>query len=110
MFEGHKVTQSMYFEDGGQKKFKGIQRILQERGLWEDHLRLECKQERNTSCCARHLLWRQTDLKLQQTAISLEVTGREHIFELIPQFHAETNLIERIWGRSKRVCRSQCDY
>ncbi|OAD80600.1 hypothetical protein PHYBLDRAFT_161239 [Phycomyces blakesleeanus NRRL 1555(-)] len=128
--DGRIIPQSFYetvFEAGRKGKgpvekrqFVGVQRILQERGLWMEldpsnlsrRWRMDCNGEEaeNHCCCARHLLASQPDFSGQKTAIQEVVEEAGHIFELYPKFHCECNWIERYWGAAKRVTRLNCDY
>ncbi|OAD79520.1 hypothetical protein PHYBLDRAFT_162583 [Phycomyces blakesleeanus NRRL 1555(-)] len=102
------------------RQFIGVQRILQERGLWIEldisnlsrKWRIDCNREEaeNHCFCARHLLAFQPDFAGQKTAIQEIVEVPGHIFELYPKFHCECNWIERYWGAAKRVARLNCDY
>ena len=107
-----KIYQPMFFvdEDDGVCKFKGIKRILEERGLWFPALRLECKNEAEGNCCARHILAAQPDFLAQKSALAQAVEESDNIFDLYPKYHCECNFIERYWGAAKRQARQQCDY
>ena len=99
---------------------KGMQKILQERGLWlqEDPYRpgkdwrADCKgiEASDSKCCGRHYLAAQPDFQEQRSALCEAVKDAGHIFELYPKFHCECNWIERYWGASKREARINCDY
>lgn len=108
--DGNVVSQSMFFMESAIRKFKGIRRILQERHLWVETMRLECKAEKGHNCCARHVLDAQPDFREQKTALESEVLARDHIFTMYPKFHCECNFIERYWGSAKRTARQDCDY
>jgi len=90
--------------------FKGMTRILQERGLTEEaKLKAECKGFKcpadKTACCQRRVLYNQPDFADEGSG--LEILGREFGFEVIflPKFHCELNFIEQCWGHAKRVYR-----
>lgn len=107
------MQQPMFFEDGqGIRKFKGIEMILKERGLWVSKMRLQCqpKAVRDENCCARHVLEAQPDFRAQKTALEATVIAAEHMFTLYPKFHCECNFIERYWGAAKKTARRECDY
>ena len=98
---------NFYNEDG---VFKGMTRILQERGLTnEAKLNAECKifkcPEGATRCCQRRVLYNQPDFAEQGSG--LEILGQDFGFEVIflPKFHCELNFIEQCWGHAKRVYR-----
>ncbi|SAM04093.1 hypothetical protein [Absidia glauca] len=56
----------------------GIKKILQERKLWDDSLKLKCDGEdlERHRCCAGHLLANQPDFKQQKTAIQQLVESK----------------------------------
>jgi hypothetical protein len=92
--------------------FKGMTRILQERGLTEEaKLRAECKGFKcptgpgEMACCQRRVLYNQPDFADEGSG--LEILAREFGFEVIflPKFHCELNFIEQCWGHAKRVYR-----
>ncbi|KAG2211566.1 hypothetical protein INT45_003504 [Circinella minor] len=99
--------------------FKGIQKILEERGLWMEQdpyrqgkkWRLSCNDDEKPDhkCCARHLLANQPDFKKQKSALQ-ETVEQNHVFEMYPKFHCETNWIERYWSYAKKEARANCDY
>jgi hypothetical protein len=109
--------------------FKGVKKILEERGLWHDEDRTEGRQgkawrldcnNRNgkgnpPECCAHHCLADQADFKrqksaLQETLDQYPVNQHRMILEFYPKFHCECNWIERFWSDVKRDVRSNCDY
>ena len=94
----------------GNGVFKGMTRILQERGMHqESKLRAECKnfkcKEGETRCCQRRILYNQPDFLDQESV--LEGRSRARGFEVLflPKFHCELNFIEQCWGHAKRVYR-----
>jgi hypothetical protein len=87
---------------------KGIWTILQERGLWEEKMKLSD---------ARQLLSVQADFANQKCLLQEIVEGRLdesgqqlHQFILFPKFHCEFNHIELYWAQGKRYARANCDY
>lgn len=100
--------------------FKGVRKILEERGLWVGHdteghkWKFHCgAPDRATPiCCAHHFLENQPDFKEQKSALEEVITKSEnrHIFELYPKYHCECNWIEMYWGAAKREARLRCDY
>ncbi|KAI3648086.1 hypothetical protein MP228_005940 [Amoeboaphelidium protococcarum] len=119
--EGRIVVQKMQFTeaDGQRDKIgvqKGIQTILQERGLWPEKatFNLKCKQvcngQTNDPCCALWLLQNQPDFKAQKTWIEEIVSEAGHVFIAFPKYHCELNPIESVWGNSKQFTRANCDY
>jgi transposase len=98
--DDNKIVQSMMNEDGGQK---GIKRILLDRGLWREGIKLDQ---------ARELLNNEPDFIEQSRMPWLKeiVTKANHMFIFFPKFHPEFNFIERYWGLAKRYARSKCAY
>jgi hypothetical protein len=98
--DDNKIIQSMINEDGGQK---GIKRILLDRGLWREGIKLDQ---------ARELLNNEPDFIEQSRTPWLKeiVTKANHMFIFFPKFHPEFNFIERYWGLAKRYARSKCSY
>ena len=104
--------------------FKGIERIMIERGFWTkaDVARAKKRKTRSsktntaikcilgpcsdgpsdsTWCCAVHILQDEPDFKAQKSALHEVLHAAGHIYELYPKFHCETNWIERYWGQAK---------
>lgn len=98
--------------------FKGIKKILEERGQWYHDSngkpwKLSCGSSQPSfpfMCCARHFLESRSDFKEQKTALQETVENAGHIFELYPKYHCECNWIEMYWGSAKREARLKCDY
>ena len=125
-----RIQQVMYEEveeDGKTKQVpKGIKRVLEERGLFREGLRLECRKEwtdengkKHTKkgcvngiedCCGRRILELQPDFREQKGMVEEEVTRRGHLVMFYPKFHCELNWIEYFWGDGKRRTRQLCDY
>ena len=92
---------------------KGVKRVLTERNLWRENLRLSCSNgcpEGTTDCCARTLLANQDDFKNQRIWLQEVAEDAGHQFIFIPKFHCEFNYIEMWWAEAKRLARIQCDY
>lgn len=96
----------------GNGVFKGMTKILQERGLTEEaKLKAECKSfkcpEGASHCCQHCVLYNQLDFAEQGSG--LEILGWDFGFEVIflPKFHCELNFIEQCWGHTKRM---YCQY
>jgi hypothetical protein len=92
---------------------KGLRRVLVERGLWRNRLRLECKtgeHKEDNRCCCKRLLGCQPDF-LEQRSLLAEICeshGADSIF--LPKYHCELNVIEFFWGQAKRYTRDNCQY
>jgi hypothetical protein len=97
--EGIRVVQSMQFSVNGQLKQKGIQRILQERGLWNGNIQL---------AAGRQLLDKQPDFASQQEWLTETISAQGHRIIFYPKFHPEFNWIEIFWGSTKRYTRKHC--
>lgn len=108
--------QDLHFPDTHAKfpgQFKGVTKILEERGIDTTGLKLQCSQSKCKtlaqgevqSCCARRILFNQPDFMEQKS--SLEELAEAHGCSvlLLPKFHCELNPIEQCWGCAKRVYR-----
>ena len=124
------VRQVMYeeVEEDGQRKRvpKGMKRILEEKGLVRDGLKMECRKQWTDEkgqkharrgclvgvedCCGRRLMELQPDFREQKGMVEEEVTRRGHLVIFYPKFHCELNWIEYFWGDGKRRTRERCDY
>ena len=91
----------MKIEINGQAKQKGFMQILQERGLWNNRLKL---QE------GRQLLQKQPDFASQQEWFEKTIAAYGHQIIFYPKFHPEFNWIETIWGSTKKFTRKHCTY
>lgn len=106
------TRQSFYFPDDHPTHpgwFKGMKQILVERGKWQQQMRAECEgfkcAEGATDCCARRVLFNETDFIAQQSALQEAFAARGHICDFYPKFHCELNFIEQYWGEAKRTYR-----
>src|SRR2546421_2224379 len=98
-------------------KPKGIQRILEERGLWVQGLAKQCDSCKshvvdltNLPCCASRILGRQPDFATQKNYLHEIIEAAGHMCISYPKFHCELNFIESFWGNAKRYSRLHCDY
>lgn len=95
---GEKVVQAMVFphnhpECPGQAK--GMRQVLLERGLWNDRLRMQCKDNCNSeSCCAKKILDLQPDFKAQRSLVQEVIENAGHLCLFLPKFHCKLNYIE----------------
>lgn len=80
---------------------KGLQRILEERGLWQSSLSAEE---------ARELLKKQPDFAEQPEWLREVVLKSGHLIDYYPKYHCELNWIERFWSVVKDYCRRNCTY
>jgi hypothetical protein len=121
--QGIKVPQVMRTVTGGQK---GIKRILEERGLWDNRMRLECipcdmglnAQERrefytengvllfaeddfrfSDKCCARGCLRRQPDFLKQKEWLGEVAESKGLIVIYYPKYHCEFYSIEHNYNK-----------
>src|ERR1700730_10211859 len=107
------TRQSFYFPDDHLTMpgwFKGMQVILQERGLFREGMRAECKDFKcakdATDCCCRRTLFNQPDFQNVKSHLEELITARGHICDFFPKFHCELNFIEQWWGAAKHLYRS----
>jgi hypothetical protein len=97
-----------FYDENG--TFKGMTKILQERGLTEESkLNAQCEKfkcaPKATSCCQRRVLYNQPDFANQDSALEIVCKARGFQVMFLPKFHCELNFIEQCWGHSKRVYR-----
>jgi hypothetical protein len=86
--------------------FKGMKQIIQERGLWRNGLKAQCKSTcwsacTGTACCCRRILFNQPDFVNQKSALEELIEDRGHLCTFYPKFHCELNFIEQYWGAAK---------
>ena len=83
---------------------KGMKEVLQERGLWQNKLCMQCKQcpDDGITCCAKQILQQQPDFKAQKSLVQEVIEAAGHICVILPKFHCELNFIEYFWGVVKR--------
>jgi hypothetical protein len=106
--------QSFYFPDDHPSMpgwFKGMEQIIQERGLWPaEGLNAQCQNFRcppeRTDCCCRRLLFSQLDFVNQKSQLQELIESRGHICDFYPKYHCELNFIEQYWGAAKYRFRS----
>jgi hypothetical protein len=106
-------AQSLYFDpDDGTGRacvFKGMDKILAERGIDSRHLKAECTDfkclDGATSCCTRRILWNQPDFTGVKSVLETECEARGFTVVFLPKFHCELNPIERCWCHAKRLHR-----
>ena len=98
---------------------KGLQMVLQERGLWRPRLRVQCRRpdgKKNKqclnggTCCARALIAQESDFKAQKSRLEEEVQLTGHLVHFFPKYHCELNFIEYYWGAAKHYARQRCGY
>jgi len=94
------AIQSMVMPDGSPK---GLQIVLQERGLWRPKLRVQCRRtdgKKNKeclnggTCCARALIAKKEDFKAQRSRLEEEVELKGLIVCFLPKYHCDLNFIE----------------
>jgi hypothetical protein len=144
---GDGIQQSMVFHEGDRDwdtgvpvpmelvgQAKGMQRVLQERGLWRNGMKKQCgrqKKEKKSfedrtfqetmeqyqarvadrceawkDCCALRILEAQDDFRGEVSL--LETIILQVIF--YPKFHCELNYIEYYWAALKKHTRDNCKY
>jgi hypothetical protein len=95
---------------------KGLKIVLEEHGLWQPGLRLECKDKKNNPCkdgrayCVRNVMANQPDFKAQHCLLEELLAKHGHLSIFYPKFHCELNYIENFWAIVKRHTRDNCDY
>jgi hypothetical protein len=100
---------------------KGIMQVLNERGLFNPALRLDCDncqkklsddpgRHLRTDCCHRRVIATQPDFLAQRPAIQEVIENAGHLCDFYPKFHCELNYIEMFWGAAKRFARENCSY
>jgi hypothetical protein len=112
------LEQAMVLPNG---EAKGAKWILQERGLWNEGMLVQCKDPHNSTrndpgclagChrCARGLLAMEPDFRAQKCRVAEVIEKHGHLVTFLPKYHPELNPIEYVWGRSKIYARQHCSY
>lgn len=124
------IQQSMTFPDDYEDpnlrdQPKGIQQVLEERGLWTstrvdgERMPLKCNNNRggcakegdlHHRCCATSLLADQPDFRAQKGRLQEEVESMGYEVIFYPKFHCEVNFIERFWSSCKHFAWENCTY
>ena len=102
-------NQSFYFSEDHPTMpgwFKGMENIIQERGLWpETGLLADCPGSKcppgSNNCCCHTLLFHKPDFVSQKSALQESVERRGHLCDFYPKYHCELNFIEQYWGAAK---------
>jgi hypothetical protein len=104
--------QPLYFPEGHEYAgaFKGMQRILEERGFMDaSSLLAECKGFKCLpnahGCCCRRILYNQPDFANVESILETTCRTEGFLVLFLPKFHCELNFIEQCWGYAKRVYR-----
>ena len=90
--------QSMVHPDG---RAKGLKTILQERGINSSTLKADDM---------RTILSNHDDFLNKKTEVEHYIENRGFQCFLLPKFHCKLNPIERVWGQSKRYCRTYSNF
>ena len=126
---GETIAQRMQNAKGEQK---GLKSILEERGLWDTSMRLQCtmckegvphseRQARypalengsrifTVRCCASYCLSQQPDFLAQREWLREWIEDRGHSLIWYPKYHCELNFLEMIWAYIKAKLRKLCNY
>lgn len=56
------------------------------------------------------ILSQHDDFINEKNSLETMLTGKGHTALFLPKFHCELNGIERVWGHSKRLTRTYCNY
>ena len=105
--DGIFFQQEMQYEGSGKYAIngriqKGIQQILNERGLWPNSgLLLDA---------AKGILQAQPDFAGQRMWLQETIDGLGSLLIMYPKFHPEFNWIEMYWAACKHYCRKYCTY
>ena len=105
------TPQSLYFPPNHPRAgvFKGMELILQERGIKASHLKAQCLNFKcpppALDCCCRRILYNQPDFRDVTTLLEAACTSRGFRVIFLPKFHCELNPIEQCWGKAKREYR-----
>ncbi|KAF9441759.1 hypothetical protein P691DRAFT_779685 [Macrolepiota fuliginosa MF-IS2] len=93
-------------------QFKGMVRILQERGYDMTGRKAQCGKkfgdcpEGATQCCCQRTLYNEPDFADVVSALEEDCTARGFSILFLPKFHCELNFIEQCWGHVKRRYRT----
>ncbi|KAI5822101.1 hypothetical protein K523DRAFT_257501 [Schizophyllum commune Tattone D] len=120
-------TQTLYFADMPSSdasaeeiehkgKFKGMRRLLEERGLYMEGMKAQCNAKKwgacpqdgkdgKINCCCRRTLYNQPDFQNVPSALEVEAEQRGFRVLFLPKYHCELNPIEMCWGYCKRIYR-----
>jgi len=116
IYNGCRIVQPMVFSSDHAEfpnQPKGMKAVLQERNLWKQGLKMQCKngcEYSATACCAKRILELQQDFKEQRSMVQEVIEEAGHYCLFLPKFHCELNFIEYFWGTVKRYLRENCDY
>jgi hypothetical protein len=106
------ARQEFYYPDNHPEMpgwFKGMEQILEERGLFHTGLLAQCPgfkcEAGATNCCCRRILFNQPDFINQKSALQELIESRGHICDFYPKYHCELNFIEMYWGAAKYIYR-----
>jgi hypothetical protein len=119
-------------------KAKGMKRILQERGLWQEGMKKQCGRQKKDKdsfgdrffeetlnqyeartadrceigkgCCALRILEAEPDFFNEKSMLEEVITQAGHEVIFYPKFHCELNYIEYYWAALKRYTRENCKY
>lgn len=94
---------------------KGLKAVLEERGLFQPRMSLDCSKAKKTcltdnTCYARRVMGAQEDFKSQRSLVQEVVEEAGHMCIFLPKYHCELNFIEYFWAAVKRDLREHCDY
>ena len=93
------MSQSMTFMEDGQKVAKGMEMVLQGRGISTHGKNKEWMQKE---------LSEHSDFKHEKSMIETLLVQRGHTPLFLPKFHPELNPIERVWAQLKRYTKAHC--
>lgn len=102
--------QALYEElEDGTHQFKGMVKILEERGYEVKGKKTQCGKNfrsgckgGNKDCCLRRMLFNEPDFANVKSLLEIEAEERGIQVLFLPKFHCELNFIEQCWGSAKR--------
>jgi hypothetical protein len=104
------AIQEFYWPEGHKdgRKFKGMARILEERGFDTKKLKAQCNRKFECSsgsseCCLRRILYNQPDFVNVESLLKQHCRAEGFAVIFLPKFHCELNFIEQCWGYAKRL-------
>jgi len=89
-------------------QFKGMVRILEERGFNMDHKKAQCGSKftdcdpEKPNCCCRRILFNEPDFREVESILASDAKENGYQIVFLPKFHCELNPIEQCWGYAKR--------
>ncbi|EFP88340.2 uncharacterized protein PGTG_14424 [Puccinia graminis f. sp. tritici CRL 75-36-700-3] len=86
---------------------KGIQTILEERGLWQHYSSKAHESNNSSTCCWSKIMSCQSDFVNERPLLQQIIEDSGHVCLFLPKFHCELNPIELFWSYIKDWYRKQ---